>query len=212
MKTIRRTLAVLVAILILLTIVSCKTGTIVYGEPATSDIALIFYPGGNVDPSAYEDLCNSLARNGIPVIVAQMPMKLAFFGINRANEIIKNYPEVDHWYIGGHSLGGAMASIWTAKHQDDVDGVIFLAAYSTKDLDLPALSIYGSNDGVLNMKNYRKNLMRLSDAEEYIIEGGNHCQFGSYGFQKGDNEATISHEEQITRTVELILDFMKGRD
>ena len=208
MKTIRRTLAVLVSILILLTVVSCKTGTIVYGEPARSDIALIFYPGGNVDPYAYEDLCNSLAQNGIPVIVARMPMKLAIFGINRANGIIRDYPDVDHWYIGGHSLGGAMAAIWTAKHQDDVDGVIFLAAYSTKDLEVPVLSIYGSNDGVLNMKNYNKNLPRLADVKEYLIEGGNHCQFGSYGFQKGDNEATISHEEQIYKTVESIVSFM----
>ena len=208
MKTIRRTLAVLVSILILLTVVSCKTGTIVYGEPSESDVALIFYPGGNVDPDAYEDLCNSLAQNGIPVIVARMPMKLAIFGINRANGIIRDYPDVDHWYIGGHSLGGAMAAIWTAKHQDDVDGVIFLAAYSTKDLEVPVLSIYGSNDGVLNMKNYNKNLPRLADVKEYLIEGGNHCQFGSYGFQKGDNEATISHEEQIYKTVESIVSFM----
>ena len=105
-----------------------------------------------------------------------------------------------------------MAAVWTAKHQDNVDGVIFLAAYSTKDLEVPVLSIYGSNDGVLNMKNYNKNLPRLSDVKEYIIEGGNHCQFGSYGFQKGDNEATITHEDQITRTVSLILAFIEGRD
>ena len=208
MKTIRKTLAALVLILSLLTIVSCKTGTIVYGEPDKSDIALIFYPGGNVDPYAYEDLCKSLAENGIPVIVAQMPMNLAIFGINRANGIIKDYPDVDNWYIGGHSLGGAMAAIWTARHQDDVEGVIFLAAYSTKDLEVSVLSIYGSNDGVLNMKSYKKNLSRLSDVKEYIIEGGNHCQFGSYGFQKGDNEATISHEEQIYKTVESIVSFM----
>ena len=208
MKTARKALAVLVSIFILLTIVSCKTGTIVYGEPSQSDVALIFYPGGNVDPYAYEDLCNSLVQNGIPVIVAKMPMKLAIFGINRANGIIRDYPDVDHWYIGGHSLGGAMAAIWTAKHQDDVDGVIFLAAYSTKDLDVPVLSIYGTNDGVLNMKSYNKNLNRLSDVDEYIIEGGNHCQFGSYGFQKGDNEATISHDEQIYKTVESIVSFM----
>ena len=212
MKTVRRTLAVLVSILILLAIVSCKTGTIVYGEPSGSDVALIFYPGGKVDPYAYEDLCNSLAQNGIPVIVAKMPMNLAIFGTNSANGIISDYPDVDHWYIGGHSLGGAMAAVWTAKHQDNVDGMIFLAAYSTKDLEVPVLSIYGSNDGVLNMKNYNKNLPRLSDVKEYIIEGGNHCQFGSYGFQKGDNEATITHEDQITRTVSLILAFIEGRD
>ena len=97
MKTVRRTLAVLVSILILLAIVSCKTGTIVYGEPSGSDVALIFYPGGKVDPYAYEDLCNSLAENGIPVIVAKMPMNLAIFGTNSANGIISDYPDVDHW-------------------------------------------------------------------------------------------------------------------
>lgn len=212
MKTIHKALAVLVSILILLTIVSCKTGTIVYGEPSQSDVAMIFYPGGNVDPYAYEDLCNGLAQNGIPVVVVQMPMKLAIFGINRANGVISDYPDVDRWYIGGHSLGGAMAAIWTAKHQTDVEGVVFLAAYSTKDLSVPVLSIYGSNDGVLNMKNYKKNLSRLSDVRELIIEGGNHCQFGSYGFQKGDNEASISHEEQICKTVESIVSFIKGAE
>ena len=81
----RKAPAVIVLILILFTIVSCKTGTIVYGDPASSDVAVIIYPGGRVDPYAYEDLCRSLAEEGIPVIVAEMPMDLAIFGINRAN-------------------------------------------------------------------------------------------------------------------------------
>ena len=208
----RKAPAVIVLILILFTIVSCKTGTIVYGDPTSSDVAVIFYPGGNVDPYAYEDLCNSLAQNGIPVIVAKMPVKLAIFGINSANGIISDYPYVDNWYLCGHSLGGAMAAVWSAKHQDDVRGLVFLAAYSTKELGLPVLSIYGSNDGVLKMDNYRKNLKNLSDVEEHIIEGGNHCQFGSYGFQKGDNEATISNGEQIEKTVTLIVDFIRRTD
>ena len=208
MKKVHKALTVLFSILILITIVSCNTGTIVYGEPSESDVVLIFYPGGNVNPDAYEDLCNSLAENGIPVIVAGMPMNLAVFGINRASRIIRDYPDVDRWYIGGHSLGGAVAALWAAKYQDDVEGVIFLAAYSNRDLSVPVLSIYGSNDGVLDMKSYRKNLGRLSDVKEYVIEGGNHCQFGSYGFQKGDNEASISHEEQIYKSVESIVSFM----
>ena len=62
------------------------------------------------------------------------------------------------------------------------------------------------------MNNYSRNLKNLSDVEEHIIEGGNHCQFGSYGFQKGDNEATVSHEQQIATTVGLIVDFIRGTD
>ena len=45
-----------------------------------------------------------------------------------------------------------------------------------------------------------------------MIEGGNHCQFGSYGFQKGDNEASISHEEQMYKTVETVVSFIKGAE
>ncbi len=212
MKTLHKALVFLLSILILISIVSCKTETIIYGEPSKADVALIFYPGGNVNPNAYEDLCSGLAENGIPVIVVGMPMNLAVFGINRASRIIRNYPDVDCWYIGGHSLGGAVAALWAARHQKDVDGVVFLAAYSTRDLSVPVLSIYGSDDGVLDMKNYRKNLERISDVKEYVIEGGNHCQFGSYGFQKGDNEAFISHEEQIYKTVETVVSFIKGAE
>ena len=207
----RKALAVFVLILILFAIVSCKTGTIVYGDPTSSDVAVIFYPGGRVAPEAYADLCNSLAGQGIPVIVAKMPMNLAVFGINRANGIISDYPDVDNWYLCGHSLGGAMAAVWCARHQNDIQGLILLAAYSTKELNIPVLSIYGSNDGVLKMNNYSRNLKNLSDVEEHIIEGGNHCQFGSYGFQKGDNEATITGEEQLRQTTALILAFIKGR-
>ena len=38
-----------------------------------------------------------------------MPFNLAFFGINKANKIIKKL-YYSHIYIGGHSLRGAMAS------------------------------------------------------------------------------------------------------
>jgi len=41
------------------------------------------------------------------------------------------------------------------------------------------------------------------------IEGGNHAQFGSYGPQPGDNEATISAQEQLDQTVEAIALLMR---
>ena len=42
---------------------------------------------------------------------------------------------------------------------------------------------------------------------EICIEGGNHAQFGSYGEQKGDGQATISGEEQRRQTVEAFLKY-----
>lgn len=40
------------------------------------------------------------------------------------------------------------------------------------------------------------------------VNGGNHAQFGSYGPQKGDGIATITEEEQQTRTARALLDWI----
>ncbi len=201
-----RCLAIALAALVLLC--SCRTQTIVYGDPKQSDVVMLFYPGGKVDPNAYYPILEGVSEEGIPVIVAKMPLDLAVLDGNIASRIVKDYPNVQHWFLAGHSLGGVMASSWSAKHTDMVDGVILLASYPTKMLAMPVLSVYGSNDGVLNLKKYHKGMERISNLEEHVIEGGNHCQFGDYGFQKGDNEATISRQEQTSLTVDLIVAFI----
>ncbi len=206
----KRVLIALAAIISLILVVSCSTGTIVYGDVESSETAMVFYPGGKVDPYAYEDLCSSLSEQGIPVIVAKMPFNLAVLDMNAATDIVKSYPEVETWYFCGHSLGGAMVSSWCAKHPDIADGLVFLAAYPTKDISVPTLSLYGSNDGVLNMERYEKNILLVQNLEEHIIEGGNHCQFGDYGFQKGDNPATIDRETQTDMAVSYIVEFINS--
>ena len=111
------------------------------------------------------------------------------------------------WNIGGHSLGGVIASIYAAEHPDSLDGVILLAAYAYKPLedDLSAVLIYGTEDGVLNRQEYQENYRYVpSHAIEHVIEGGNHAQFGSYGVQKGDGEALIAPEQQVEETVRVI--------
>lgn len=67
------------------------------------------------------------------------------------------------------------------------------------------LSVYGTNDGVLSMPSYK--LFRYAikgQLTEVVIEGGNHAQFGDYGAQSGDNEATITAEEQVSQTAEAV--------
>lgn len=126
-----------------------------------------------------------------------------------ADGIREQFPDLEHWYIAGHSLGGAMAANYTATHSEDYDGLILLAAYSTKDLtqtSLRVLSIYGSEDGVLNRESYEKNWANLpADTTEVILGGGCHAQFGGYGPQDGDG--TPTGEEQIRRTAEAIAAF-----
>ena len=67
------------------------------------------------------------------------------------------------------------------------------------------VSLYGSEDGVLNREEYRGNL--LENTEESILRGGYHVWFSSYGAQDGDGIPTITNEEQLCVTAEKSSDW-----
>jgi dienelactone hydrolase len=177
-------------------------------EPEQIENGLIFYPGGKVEHTAYIPLMEALASEGTLCILVKMPFRLAVFDSNAADGLQENYPEVESWYLGGHSLGGSMAASYLSKHAKVFDGLILLGSYSTadlSDLDVEVLSIYGSEDLVMNRENYEENKKNLpDDFKEVIIDGGCHAYFGMYGAQEGDGVPAISNEEQIARTVEAI--------
>ena len=166
---------------------------------------IIFYPGGKVEETAYAPLLMELAEMGYEVYLVKMPAKLAIFGMNRADEIIENADYIEEWIMMGHSLGGAMAASYSASHDEAIDGLVLLAAYSTenlKDKEIDVFSFYGSEDQVLNMEKYKEYYSNLpEDTLEIIIDGGNHAYYGYYGEQEGDGSATISREEQIEAVV-----------
>ena len=176
-----------------------------------NDSALIFYPGAKIEYISYLPLFMGLANDGVDCYIVEMPGNLAFLGGNSADSIIENSKySYDEWYISGHSLGGVAASSYAISHKDKIDGLVLLAAYPVDDLgNMPVLSIYGSNDKTLNKKTYdeSKSLMD-NNLTEYVIKGGNHAQFGSYGNQSGDGIATISPENQREQTERAILDFI----
>lgn len=180
------------------------------------DTALIFYPGAKVEAKAYEALMVGLAEDGTDCFLVKMPLHMAFFGEDRAEDIMAMY-SYDTWLMGGHSLGGSMAALYTGSHEDTVDGLILLASFSTADLSddtgLTVVSVYGSEDKVLKRPKYEKNKKNLppDTSSEYVIEGGNHAGFAYYGPQKGDGTAAISKEEQIKKTVEAIEARFTGR-
>ena len=188
-----------------------KRGVLAF-EPENAGSALIFYPGGKVEYTAYVPLMRACAERGILCILVKMPFNLAVFDINAADGLSENYPEIESWYIGGHSLGGAMASSYLDKNTEDFDGVVLLGSYSTADFSdekIKALSVYGSLDGVMNREKYDENRANLPESfEEHVIDGGCHAYFGMYGEQDGDGIPTISNEEQILQTAEIIHEFV----
>ncbi len=184
-------------------------------DPGNAKTALILYPGGKVDHRAYEMLALRIAQAGILCIVPKMPFNLAVFGINRAERYITAHPEIEHWYVGGHSLGGSMAAGFAAKHVPMVDGLVLLASYAVDDissLPLKVLSITAGNDTVLSRESYEKYKKNLPEGvTELVIEGGNHAGFASYGAQKGDGTATLAAAEQQATVAEAVAAFCLER-
>ena len=175
------------------------------------ETGLIFYPGGKVEYTAYIPLMKRLAAEGILCVLVKMPGNLAVLDMDAAEGIPDCFVP-DTWYIGGHSLGGSMAASYLADHAEEFEGLILLGAYSTADLsdsDLQILSVYGSEDLVMNREKYAKYRENLpADFTEVIIDGGCHAYFGMYGPQEGDGIPTITNEEQIAITAEAICDLI----
>ena len=171
-----------------------------------TDTALIFYPGAKVEAEAYLPLLEQLRQEGMLCVLVHMPFHMAIFDADGANDAFAALPDVKHWYIAGHSMGGAMASQFAAENREAVEGLILLGAYPYGDYPVEdTLTVYGSlNTSVAEKITYEENVV--------VIEGGNHAQFGNYGPQKGDAEAAITAEEQQAVTVAAIVDFWENRE
>lgn len=178
------------------------------------DKAIVFYPGGKVEETAYAPMLLELAEQGYEVYLVKMPAKLAIFGMNAAEDIIKEAEYIEEWTMMGHSLGGAMAASFSAGHDEEIDQLVLLAAYSTEDLkekDIEVFSFYGTEDKVLNMEKYEEYRSNLpEDVIEAIIDGGNHANYAHYGAQDGDGEASITRGEQVECVLDVFLNAQEG--
>ena len=170
-----------------------------------NDTALIFYPGAKVEYTSYLPMLTRLASRGIDCYLLEMPLNMAMLGENEAESIINN-SSYSHYLLSGHSLGGVAAASYL-NHSGKGDGLILMATYPTDKISKPVLSIYGSEDAVLNKESYEKSKPLMSNLTEFVVEGGNHAQFGNYGKQNGDNDAKISAENQQNQTVNSIIEF-----
>ena len=174
----------------------------------------IIYPGGRVDYRSYAPTASAIATKGYLCVIVSMPLNLAVFGVNIANEVIKSYPHIDSWAIGGHSLGGTMAAQFAYNNPSKIQGLVLWAAYPASGTNLTGqnllvTTIHGINDGLVTSTQIDSSLKLLpTNTVRVEISGGNHAQFGWYGEQSGDNTAMITRTSQqsqiVNATVELL--------
>lgn len=175
---------------------------------------LIFYPGGRIDPRGYAVLMSAIASEGYLVVVPTMPINMAIFDTDAADEIISHYPGIDSWGIAGHSVGGVAAAMYTSQNPGLIDGLAIWAAFpaGNSDLsgaDIPIYIIYGELDPAANRESVLERASLLPTDAIYIeIEDGDHHQFGTYLIDPEDHLALTSQRDQQEQIISATLDML----
>lgn len=176
-----------------------------------AEVGFIFYCGAFVDYRDYCGILGGLAERGYFTASLKCPLDIAMLNPFGALQLMDQHPEIHHWFIGGHSMGGVVASLLSSDLFGRFEGVVLLASYSIVPISVPALSIYGTNDGVLVMPLYQlsKPLVE-SGLTEIVLQGGNHAQYGNYGNQFLDRPADISMDTQQQTCIDAIDQFIQA--
>ena len=128
--------------------ISAREGLTILSPAYATDTALIFYPGAKVEAEAYLPLLDQIRSKGVTCILVHMPFHMAIFDPGAAEDVIRQFPQIRHWYLAGHSMGGVMASKFASEHPDMVEGLILLGAYLYGDYPAEdTLTVYGSKRG-----------------------------------------------------------------
>jgi hypothetical protein len=185
-------------------------------------IGFILFPGAFVDITAYAPPAHAIAAEGFLTVLIQVKGGLSLGkNLTRADKVMSDYPGIEKWIVGGHSMGGSGACSYAKDFTENVVGVVLWAAYPTEtfridDKDLKAISIYGSKN--LNIERFPASAEHLPPNTPFvIIEGGNHYQFGWYDASlcpevMDRTPADITMEEQQAQIIQSTLDFLEQFD
>lgn len=185
-----------------------------------ANVRLVFFPGSLVDPVAYAPLLRAVAAAGYQVTLVELPRRGSFGGAESVELRYRIAQALDESgvyrsiVIGGHSRGAVVASSIASSNQD-IDGLVLIGSSHPRDVDLseltiPVAKIVGTRDGLASPKEVKSNAALLPQHTAWTwIEGGNHSQFGWYGFQPMDRRARVSAATQRAEMIEQVLKLMK---
>lgn len=179
-------------------------------EDATT--GLVYSPGARVDARATAAVLRPLAESGYLVIVLKEPLGIALTDLDQASGAIGTYDGIEHWAVGGHSLGGVSAAMYADQHPDQIDGLLLHASYPMDDMsdaDLAVTSVSGSEDGLSTPAKIADSRSDLpSDTVFVEVEGAVHAFFADYGTQPGDGTPTVSRDEAQRQIIAAGLELM----
>lgn len=178
-------------------------------EHGTGD-GLLFFPEQHVAAESYVYKLSGLAEAGVTVVIARPILNVAMLDFRPISTFMDQVSRVDHWYVGGHGVGGSRACL----HAGDghIAGLVLLGATCASDLSgsgIRVVSISGDLDritspgAILNSKP-----LLPSDTTFVKIEGANHSQFGDYGTQPGDGESKTKDSGVRYQITEAVLRLM----
>ena len=189
-------------------------------QPPAPLPALVFFPGALVDPVAYAPLVRAVAAAGAPAYIVELPRRGAFGGAEdpalwaRVRRVAQHPSAPARWVAAGHSRGGVVATQVAAEGLAGLAGVVLIGTSHPRDVDLRALAvpvtkIVGTRDGLASRAEVEANRHLLPSSTQWTwVEGGNHSQFGWYGFQPGDRRATIAAPQQRNTMIRAVLDAL----
>ncbi|TIC88088.1 alpha/beta hydrolase [Nocardioides sp. GY 10113] len=187
----------------------------------TSPTGVFFQPGAKVDPRAYAAVLRPLAEAGHTVVITKQPLSIAFLSVGAFDGARGDYPDVERWVVGGHSLGGVVAAIEADDADEDADapavGLLLYASYPAEDvsdsLSTAVASISGSRDGLSTPERIEESRADLpADADFTVVDGAAHAFFGDYGTQPGDGTPTISQDAARQQISAASVEFVDGID
>ena len=188
------------------------------GRPAVGP-TFVFYPGALVDPRAYAPLARAVTEASYQVIMIELPRRGAFGGADspelaaRTNSVLASERGI---VVGGHSRGAVVASRLASRALPAVRGLVLIGTSHPRDQDLSSLTIpitkiVGTRDGLATPDEVHENASLLPRHTRWLwIEGGNHSQFGWYGFQPLDRRPGVDASVQRSVMIQGVLDILRS--
>ena len=189
---------------------------------APTRVGLLFLPGALVDPVAYAPLARAVAEAGFLALILEIPRRGAFGGADdpqlraRAATLMQNSNTALRWVLAGHSRGAVIVSELASRNPEGLAGVILIGTSHPRDVSLaalrvPIMKIFGTLDGLATVGEVMANQDKLPASTEWVeVTGGNHSQFGWYGFQPGDRRAIITPAQQRDQMIQSVLDMLRS--